>query len=259
MSVTIKPRLGLGDLLIIKMIYKSKINKIIISKKLIYDYRLEPEKYIIFLNKFIKNLFNDIELIYDNDLNNLLEINEYNFDNSYIFDKYKFNIHYDNIYENYIIIHTKARFDYLSNKFNTVITKKLMSFFENFKSRYKILLLGERNVEQNYEARLHNIKSLYEILLLLKKNNDLIDLTYDNLYSGNNYDDFEKDLFIINNAKYNIGFGYGGPLNISMAFSLNNIFYIDDLKHKCLDIYQNINKNIYRDIDNFINFIEFNC
>ena len=138
----------------------------------------------------------------------------YKFNNSYLFDQYKFNNFYENTFGNYIIIHTKARFDYLSSKFNNEIINKLIPFFSSFKSKYKILLLGEKYVEQNYEAKVHNIISIYNNLLLLKNNNELIDLTYDKLYSGNEYNDFEKDLFIINNAKYNIGFGYGGPLNI---------------------------------------------
>ncbi len=44
-----------------------------------------------------------------------------------------------------------------------------------------------------------------------------------------------------------------------MAFSVNNIFYIDELNHKCLDKYQAINKKIYRNIDNFIDYINKNC
>lgn len=258
--IIIKPKLGIGDLLIIKMIYKSKhFDRIIISKRLLNMYRLNPDNYIIFLNKFIKKLFPGTELVYVNDDKNMWEISNYNFNSAYLFDNYKFNKYYENIYEDYIIIHTKARFDYLSNKFNTEIINKLIVFFRNFKSKFKIILLGERNVEQNLEAVTHNMKSLYECLILLKHNNIVIDLTYDTLYSGNDYDDFEKDLCMINYGKYNIGFGFGGPLNISMAFSKNNIFYIDDLSHPCLNTYITINNHIYRNFEEFTNFIEHYC
>jgi hypothetical protein len=260
MTRTIKPKLGIGDLLILKIINKTKkIDKIIVSTGLINEYRLEPKKYLNFLNIFIEKLFDNPEITYEEDMNNLLELSTYDFNGAYLFDHYNFGNFFENIYGEYIVIHTKARFDYLSNKFNNEIINLLVPFFNNFKSKYKILLLGEKNVEQNAEAKIHNIISLYDDLLLLKNNNDLIDLTYDMLYSSNDYNDFEKDIHIINNAIYNIGFGYGGPLNISMAFSLNNIFYVDKLEHKCLDTYQKINKNIFRNIDEFINCITINC
>ena len=92
-------------------------------------------------------------------------------------------------------------------------------------------------------------------MMLMKKNNNIIDLTYDMLYSGNNIIDFEKDLFLINNAKLNVGFGYGGPLNICQAFSKNNAFYIDELKHTVLDDYKIINNNVYDDMLLFIDYL----
>ena len=88
MTIIIKPRLGIGDLLIIKMIYKSKkIDKIIISNDLVKCYRLEPEKYLNFLYIFIKNLFNNPEIIYEDTCDSLLELDNYKFNNSYLFDQ----------------------------------------------------------------------------------------------------------------------------------------------------------------------------
>ena len=50
-------------------------------------------------------------------------------------------------------------------------------------------------IEKNKETIMHNITSIYEKLLFLKENNDVIDLTYNELYSGNEYENFEKDLY----------------------------------------------------------------
>ena len=58
--------------------------------------------------------------------------------------------------------------------------------------------------------------------------------------------------FLINNTKLNVGFGYGGPLNICQAFSKNNAFYIDKLQHVVLNDYKRINNNVYDDIQLFI-------
>lgn len=132
----------------------------------------------------------------------------------------------------------------------------LSTFFKNINFKYKILILGERIIEQNVEAKIHNIISLYDIMILMKNNNFIIDLTYDELYSGNDYDNFEKDCHIINNAICNIGFGYGGPLNLCMSFSKNNLFYIDELKHECLNNYNKITNQLYSDIDIFIEKIK---
>ena len=54
----ILPALGIGDLLILKMHLLSnnlKINIFNINKKIINEYRLEPDKYIIFLESKIVN------------------------------------------------------------------------------------------------------------------------------------------------------------------------------------------------------------
>jgi hypothetical protein len=251
----IKPAIGIGDLLILKM-YKInnniKINTIIISEKFVQTYRSHPKKYIEFLNIFIHNLFENITIQYEkDDLIDIFRLSNYNLNQLYLFDYYKFKNTYENIYGQYIVFHTKARFDYCSQKFNSKCLDILSNFFQNVNFKYKILILGERNVEQNIEAKIHNIISLYNILILMKNNNEIIDLTYDELYSGNEYNDFEKDCNIINNAICNIGFGYGGSLNICMAFSKTNIFYIDELKHDCLDTYNRLTGQLFINFDDF--------
>ena len=112
--------------------------------------------------------------------------------------------------------------------------------------------MGEKKVENNFEVQNQPIFSFYDIMLLMKNKNEVIDLTYDELYSGNNIDDFEKDLLIINNAKLNIGFGLGGPLNICQSFSKNSIFYINKYVYDVLEMYKIINNNIFIDFNEFV-------
>ena len=250
----ILPALGIGDLLILKMHLLSnnlKINIFNINKKIINEYRLEPDKYIIFLEYLLNKLFPNLNKTYIN--KDIIEITHisYKLNLTYIKDYYNFDNIFEKKYENYIIFHTKARFDYCSTNFKS-LEYILINFFKNFKTSYDIIILGEKYVEQNKEAVIHNITSLYDILLLMKNNNNIIDLTHNMLYSGNNIIDFEKDLFLINNTKLNVGFGYGGPLNICQAFSKNNAFYIDKLQHVVLNDYKRINNNVYDDIQLFI-------
>lgn len=248
----ITPPLGIGDLLILRMM-DNNIKNIYISTQLIKDHRKYPDKFLKFIKKFIKNLFPSLNIIeYDGDYSNLSRIEHYNFKNTYLYDYYHFENNFNKEYDNYIVFHTKCRFDYYSHDFFNELPI-LENFFKNFKSKYKILLLGEKTIEDCHEKRSHNIESIYNILTLLKNNNDVTDLTYDELYSGNEYINFEKDIFIINNAVYNIGFGYGGPLTICTAFSRNNIFYVNKISHNCVKRYKELNENIKDDVNIFIN------
>lgn len=252
--MNIAPNLGIGDLLILKMQLISNnvsINHLYVRQDIITQYRLDPAKYIHFLEYLLHKLFPET-IIHMNTHNNPGNvISEYGLNATYLRDYYIFDNEFQNEYGNYIIFHTKARFDYCSGNFKA-LHPILIDFFKHFKTHYTIIILGEKHVEQNIEAITHNITSLYEIMMLMKTNNNVIDLTYHSLYSGNNVYDFEKDLFLINNAKLNVGFGYGGPLNICQAFSKNNCFYIDKLQHKIVNYYKNINNNVYDDIHKFI-------
>jgi hypothetical protein len=251
--MNILPPLGIGDLLILKMHLLSnnlEIDNFNINKSIINEYRLEPNKYIIFIEYLLNKLFPNSNKIYVNAGIDKIDRINYKLNLTYIKNHYIFDNDFKNEYENYIIFHTKARFDECSSNFK-LIEHKLINFCKIFKTNYNIIILGEKYVEQNKEAIKHNIVSLYNILMLMKNNNNIIDLTYDMLYSGNNIIDFEKDLFLINNAQLNVGFGYGGPLNICQAFSKNNAFYIDKLKHQVLNDYKKINNNVYDDINLF--------
>lgn len=251
----IAPNLGIGDLLILKMHLVSNhltINNLYVDNNIIHLYRLEPRRYIDFLTYLLKKLFPEANIHMNMCIKNIMP--KYELTTTYIKDDYVLDHQFNNEYGDYIIFHTKARFDYCASNFKS-LESLLIEFFQKFKTRHTILILGERHVEQNKEAITHNITSLYNMMILMKNNNNVIDLTHNDLYSGNTVYDFEKDIFLINNARLNIGFGYGGPLNICEAFSKNNYFYIDKLQHPVLDSYKNINNSVCSDIDIFINTI----
>jgi hypothetical protein len=128
------------------------------------------------------------------------------------------------------------------DNFNDCFLQELNSFFSNFKTSKKILLLGEKKIEKNLETNIHKIISLYDNLLLLNNNNIVIDLTNEFLTSGNdNYNDFLKDIEIINKAVCNITFGIGGSFSICNCFSKKIISFIPFLNHTNR-YYKNINE-----------------
>jgi hypothetical protein len=231
--MNITPHLGIGDLLIIKMIqisHKMDISNININHNLIVDNCENYDQKIYTITKFVELLFpNTTYDINNNTINFYNIINTYKIKHTYIYDDIdtrKF-INIKNEYSDYIIFHTKMRHDRLMDKFNNEMLMQLNDFLSRFVSIKKILILGERNIGQNHETINHKTQSLYNNLLVLKNNNHVIDLTHDELTCGN--PDFDKclsDIQLINKSLCNITFGIGGPLSICKAFSRNNISFI---------------------------------
>jgi hypothetical protein len=165
-----------------------------------------------------------------------------------------------NEYSDYIIFHTKMRHDGLMDKFTNEILSGLNIFFTNFKTSKKIIILGERNIGQNFETKLQKTISLYNNLLLLKENNDVIDLTNDILTCGNpDFNKFLLEIEIINKSSCNITFGIGGPFNICKAFSKNNVsfipFYHLSPYKTILDEFNAIDNTIVQNIEDLNNRI----
>jgi len=215
-------------------------------------YRLNFENYIDFIIEFIKKLFNNpnINLIENGEIDSPISaVNIYYIGNEYYFDKIYKKV---NGCKPYIIFHTKARFDVEWNNFIELFDM-LNNYFSNFKSNYDIYLIGEKNIEQNLEVINNNVNSLYNIISCLKKNCTIFDLTKDGLYSDNNFENFEFELQLMNGAEINIGFGFGGPLSLSLGFTHNTAFYIGNLQSP---LFNNC-PYVYRDINNFIEKINY--
>jgi len=134
--------------------------------------------------------------------------------------------------EEYIIFHTKCR--HVFNYENIEILKEnIQKFCKDFKSEYKIIIMGERSFPYNQEVDLHGITTVYSELIELKTNNVIIDKTIENLYSNLDYDNYLNDVKLIKNAKYNICFGIGNSLVTSLMFGKSVMTYCNAYDKYC--------------------------
>jgi len=128
-------------------------------------------------------------------------------------------------------------------------------------SCYHLIIVGERHVEQNQEAIIHNIQSLYPFIKthLIDRHQNVIDLTASELYSNGDLDFFQRDLHLIHKATLNISFGIGGPLHILKGFGRTSWFFIgDNNSWPVLNEYKQIDDGdrFYRDIHTLMNDFE---
>ena len=248
---------GIGDIIIIKQ-YSIIMNinfKIFLINRDLLNYRVNGMNHFKFITKFIKRIFgNHCKIILDDNktmidtsiLNQQMEI--FN-----LYKLYNFTFEYSNslFKEKYIIFHTKCRFDQSGKNGFLRDLPTINNFIDNFKSKYNIILFGEKEPENNYENIVHGVQSIYSTLIKLKNKNNVIDLTSDIISSSNDINNFENDLHIINKASLNVTFGHGGPFCICNSFSDNNLCYIGDIIHHMPDCYRSKNF-IHTDINKFL-------
>lgn len=221
---------GIGDILLIFLLINNKLisGPLYFNLSIIIDnpYTLNnPTNQLEFklqlLNKICAN--DKIIFYYDKNITytgnwvyKLINITNYNAMHNY-FD-------FINPFEQeYIIFHTKCRF---TNNFNYSDLKKCMkNFCKNFKTNYKIIILGERCMPRNFETNIHNITTIYDELLELKTNNNVIDLSIDNIYDNLNFENYCKDMSLIHYAKTNIVVGNGGQYCNSIIFGKGMIVF----------------------------------
>jgi hypothetical protein len=257
--------LGIGDLLLMINLLKYNLIKAPVYINLYYfkdntypnplnalEFRIKLMEYICRINEID---YSNIIYIYDNDL----DLNQHknvlrNLTNVRLKLDWD-NISIENINKNqllnkeYIVFHTKCRF--LNGYDYNLLKKRLANFFNNYKSKYTIVLLGEKEFAETYEVRAHGITTIYKELLLLNRNNTIIDLTKDDIYNNLNFDEYLVDMKIINNAKYNICVGCGGQFCNTLFFGNNSIVLWDNILN-CYQINNLPNLNMYNNIDMFI-------
>jgi hypothetical protein len=247
---------GIGDILYNALLVKHGIiNKplfININPYISNIYRLNnPQQNLSFLIKLISFLFEKEDIILYNDNNvkytswehkmrlitesNLLT-NNMRFDNLFNFD--------------YIVFHTKCRF---TSSFDyTLLKHNMQTFCKSFKTQYKIIIWGERTMPRNMETDVHKITTIYQELLQLTQNNDVLDLTEENIYDTMDFDHYLKLLNIVANSKLNIVFGFsGGGLATTLCFGTKTIGFIqpnimpeickNTCLHNTLHLYDNYN------------------
>lgn len=149
-------------------------------------------------------------------------------------EKWHLNLNCQTIIEDpYIVFHTKARFH---KSFDMIqFRKKLIDLCKRIKSKYKIILLGERNFPNTFETNYINLTTIYQELLTLKTNNNVIDMTLESIYNELDIDNYFKDIGVVSNAKYNMLVGMGGLLVSCLAFNHNSV--INYTSHQADNIY----------------------
>ena len=207
------------------------------------------------------NNFKKEDIIFISNTDDIVYGDQFDLKYSYnLITNYKINISktfFDNYNHdsNYVVFHTKLRLtsDYNYNKIKETL-KDIFSKLKIKKSN-KIYLLGEREFEKNYEGNIHNIQTIYSELQELNKNNQVTDLTIPEIYNSLNYENYKKDISIINKAKWNIVLGHGGHLCSSLMFG-NCIFY-DPMDEKYFFRNMNLYNSGHRYFKNFEKFCEF--
>jgi len=254
----ITPCVGIGDFLLLKMMEKSNslnITKIHISKPLVYSHRKYPEQCLEFIQKLIKCLFSSVAVDIVDRPHHPVNTRQYRLDKTYIYDDVSLPVPVllkRLTCDNYIVFHTKVRMENM-NKFMNHDLALLTKFFANFKAdpKLNIVLMGERVVEECREQKILNIITIYKELLKLSNHNRVIDLTKNELFSGNpDFDDFINDIQMIHNAKLNITFGVGGNTNICHAFALNNLSFVGPI-HEFSNIISQY-KSSYQEVEPFL-------
>lgn len=222
---------GIGDLIYIKAQLDS-VKKNFNQIKLTFDnwvidtYRQDKIEYRKFLNDFGRLLFNDP--IY------LLNSGNYKFRNQIdIYNDYGiFPVIPDlkdvlpsgeslNIGEEYIVLNTKSRYFPL-NVFHEIYSS-FWSVIRDISQKYKIIILGEREVEENKEYKIHGKNNIYSIYFDIIKNIDnskIIDMTVPALgVTTPKLEKIRQDSLIMKEAKFVINLGVGGSFCIASATS----------------------------------------
>lgn len=227
--------LGIGDILLLAGWFKSKKynGTIIVSKEIVRNYRNNSMEYLNFILKLIDTFLPtfkiDVVEKYDQNIsiNNFLEMEKCKYEDlnlaNYLPESEKI------LDEDYVVIFTKYRIDgeHNLNHFIENISK-LIEIIKTIK--YKIVLLGEREIGENYETKYHKVSTLYNSL------QDIVylDLTEEQLTNTPSWEIFNRDIEIIKNAKCIVGFGVGGNLCMSITFAKKLIFLSDPNCYKVL-------------------------
>ena len=230
--IEITPHIGIGDLIIIKLIEQTwglLISKINISTKMISTYSMDFVSQITLLKNIIALLFPTTAIALtkkDSDFTTFCA--QYPITTEmYLYDSLNPKlVRYTKKYSDCIVFHTKVNHVHFMDRFNMEILPALTSFFTSFKTKKQIIILGERIIGRTTSTRVTKCQTIYNELLLLNTNNTVIDLTKGVLTEGVVFDEFLDDISIINNSACNITFGNGGPFVITSAFAKNRVALI---------------------------------
>jgi hypothetical protein len=143
-----------------------------------------------------------------------------------------------NLPEEYIVLTTKIR--YVERSFFNQIEPQLWQTIKELSNKYKIVILGERQVEICQDYLYHGINQIYGIYPEIIKNvpaNRVLDLTIPALgITSPTLSQIQQDCLIMSEAKLVITLGLGG--NFCMAIATSNVVGYRRDNIKCAnDIY----------------------
>jgi hypothetical protein len=247
------PNLGIGDLLILRMKTRDvHVSTIVIRTWIVNELRRYCKEYFAFLEAFIPRLFPGVVIEYDSQKPSSPH-EHIPIEKCSLYNDYAFQVPPSLPFEvPYVVFHTRVRFDEHYPNFIQKTLPLCANALPRLKSSYPIVLLGERDIEENVESVAWNIQSLYSIL---RKMSGVIDLTRNDAASNNTIEKFEHDAHIIHGAKFNVVFGYGGPLSLSLAFGKQTVGYIGEIRHKVLNDYSK-HAYLHRDITEFLEVLQ---
>lgn len=123
-----------------------------------------------------------------------------------------------NLDRQYIVITTKIR-GLASSVFNS-LSSEFWSALQQLSTKYKIVVIGERNIEPNreYQNPAVMISSIYDQIIRIVKPENLLDLTVPGFgITAPNLNQIRQDCLIMKEAKLVITFGIGGNVWMSSA------------------------------------------
>lgn len=249
---------GIGDIFIYKSLCDTwDIEDVIkINLTIIDDYRYKDEKNYKFVRDLLDILFKNREINWVREPINVTHyINHFELKSTSLVKYFDVSPVYN--FE-YVVFHTKCRFDGVQQRFLKQEKPIFVEAFKNLKFSCPVLLLGEKEVDNVFETKYHKIESIYQELLALKENNEVIDLTRNFLIKDQNIKNLTEDIRIIHNAKFNFGFGFGGNFVISGAVG-KLVWFIGGLNHKYIsDIQKNkiANLDFYRDPQQYVSVLK---
>jgi len=134
-----------------------------------------------------------------------------------------------NLEQEYIVLTTKVRC--LSKTEFGSISSRLWAAIKRLSQKYKIVILGEREVEESkeYVGQKDTIFSIYESIISNLGKECLIDLTVPALgITTPELPKLQQDFLIMKEAKVNIAIGIGGNFWMSAAVGNTICYRVDD-------------------------------
>jgi len=157
--------------------------------------------------------------------------------------------------EDYIVITTKVR--EFNRQWFVELQSELMAEIKRLSEKYKIVVIGEREVEMNAEYKIHGSLKIYSLYNDFNNEFNFIDLTVPTLCGElpPDIDNIKIDCGLMRDAKAVITIGSGGNLALATATATNLIGIRKD-RYRFMDsIYKNYTNNI-KVSDNASQFLE---